>query len=163
METRTIQSLKKQAGVTLVQVMLGLAVIGGASVIAFNQFTGVQQSAVNQSGYDELASWVAAATTVSLLNGFANTDVDNAAAFMAETQFSSATNVYAEDITIADTGGNIVISYPVVGNDQDAAEANCALIQSRFENADGDPVMSSIESITDCTAANPSILVITVD
>lgn len=170
MQSRPLRSSlnpRNQRGITPVQVMMGLAVMGIFSVTLWAQFSGITSAATNQSAYEEAARWVTEAQTVSLLNGYNNTttNVANAAALISETNLTTATNVWSQTITVAASGGNINITYPIGGQDAAAAEANCSLVRSRFIAADGtSPSLSALDAApAACTSGNPSNLVLVIE
>lgn len=147
--------------------MLGLTVVGAASVLAYNQFTGVQSAAINQQAYDEVAAWITAAYGASIANGFNNTatNVADADALIAETSLTTATNAWAQTITVAAVATNINITYPFGGQDADSAQANCSFVRARLLQADGTtPSFSALTAApAACTATNPSNLIVIID
>lgn len=174
---RTFRSIRRQAGITLLQVMLGLAVVSSASYMAYTQFTSVQQAQINQAGYEEVNAWIAAMYTVSLASGFntaANaTFADEIIARSALSYANAAAplNVYGQAITAAAAGGNITLTYNVDGTDAADAQANCNFVRGQIITPGGSLTAAANSNllgvtpngVTACTNADPSVMTITVN
>lgn len=121
---------RKQRGVSLLNVVLGLGVFAAASVMTINMFTGTSDTSTNQAAVNEIASALTRADSHSAMLG--RNCSGNAPS--EEALFGDATNVYGQTITVAcaSSADDITITYPVTLPTQPRTAEACEYITDRI-------------------------------
>lgn len=153
----------RQEGFTLIEMLATAAIIAVFAVLVIPRVTGIMASNNRTVAQGEIEAFIAAAQRWRSAKG----DYDDLADIDALTAdgygvrpFTDGVNENVYGLTVAlagDGGDDATLSYTFPNR------AACAPVMDGLTDADGDPAREGLVAVTACTAAEPSVLVLTIE
>lgn len=153
----------RQEGFTLIEMLVTAAIIAVFAIMVIPRVTGIMASNNRTVAQGEIEAFITAAQRWRTAKG----DYDDLADIEALTAdgygvrpFTDGVNenVYGLTVALATDGGDdatLTYTFPDL--------AACVPVMDGLTDADGDPAREGLAAVTACTAAEPSVLVLTVE